>query len=166
MSLPPIVSVPHPALRQKLALVSVFDKELAALADIMIQVMRKANGVGLAANQINERQRMFVYAIDEPFELNGHTIAPILPRAIINPTITIIGNHTEVEEEGCLSIPHLYGPVARANRIRLDAQDIDGTPFSKEVSGYEARIIQHETDHLNGVLFLDKVADPTKIRRA
>jgi peptide deformylase len=166
MSLPSIVSVPHPALRQKLAPVTTFDQELSDLAATMIRVMRQANGVGLAANQIDRLVRMFVYAIDEPLEVDGQMVGPIAAQAVVNPVITILDKTMDTDEEGCLSIPHLYGPVARPRRIQLAAQDLSGQPIKRAISGYEARIIQHETDHLNGVLFLDLVTDPTKLRKA
>ncbi len=165
MSLPEIVVVPHPSLREKLTDVTVFDQDLADLAATMIAVMHKANGVGLAANQIDRPVRMFVYGFDEAQPVNGVAGTPVEPTAVVNPVITPIGNQTNEDEEGCLSIPNLYGPVVRASRIRLQAVDVTGKPIDRELRDYEARVVQHETDHLNGVLFLDKVSNPTKLRR-
>jgi|SRR5690606_30992251 len=126
--------------------------------------MRKAEGVGLAANQIGVDSRIFVYEI-EAFELNGVKYPAVPAQAVINPVIEVLDNSTEIMEEGCLSIPNLWGPVSRATKVMLKAQDLSGTHFSREVTGYEARVIQHETDHLNGKLFLDYISDPTKLRR-
>src|SRR5690606_854047 len=114
MSLPEIVVVPHPSLREKLTDVTVFDQDLADLAATMIAVMRKANGVGLAANQIDRPVRMFVYGFDEAQPVNGVAGTPVEPTAVVNPVITPIGNQTNEDEEGCLSNPKLYGPVVRA----------------------------------------------------
>ena len=165
MKLPSIVTVPHPALRRDLEPVTKFDRSLAELAEIMIATMREGEGVGLAANQIDRAERMFVYGIDEPLEFDNEKVEPVSPQAIVNPSIIIIDSRMVVDEEGCLSIPGLYGPVARPWRIRLEGQEISGKPIRKELSGYEARIVQHETDHLNGILFLDRVTDPGKLRR-
>lgn len=166
MKLPSIVAVPHPALRRELAPVTVFDNALADLAEVMIATMHKGEGVGLAANQIDRPERMFVYGIDEPLEFDDEKVEPVAPMAIVNPSITILDDKQIVDEEGCLSIPGLYGPVARPWRIRIDGQDVTGKSISKDLSGYEARIVQHETDHLNGILFLDRLTDPGKLRRA
>ena len=161
-----IVSVPHPALRQQLPNVTTFDSQLRKLADDMVAAMHKANGVGLAGNQVDRPVRMFVYGMDEPIEYHGKRVDRIPTQVVVNPIITTTDDETDIDEEGCLSVPGLYGPVSRATHIRLQAQNLDGSSFEREVSGYEARILQHETDHLNGILFLDKLTDPTKLRRA
>lgn len=166
MKLPEIITVPNPILRQKLEPVTEFNQSLVDLSEVMLEVMRQANGVGLAANQVGELARMFVYGVDEPFEADGRVVQPIAAQAIINPVITVLTGDSDVDEEGCLSIPHLYGPVERPLVIRLQAQDINGAPIDRQIDGYEARIVQHETDHLNGILFLDKLTDPTKLRKA
>jgi peptide deformylase len=144
--------------------VTVFDGQLAELAQIMIEVMTVSEGVGLAANQINVDQRIFVYGIDEPFTLEGEYIQAIPAQAIVNPIVTVVDPATKTLEEGCLSIPGLNGPVSRPIKIRLDGFNVVGQPLTKEVSGYEARVIQHEVDHLNGKLFLDYITDPRLIR--
>jgi peptide deformylase len=166
MKLPTIVTVPHPLLRHTLAPVTLFDTELIKIASIMIAVMHEAAGVGLAANQINLDKRLFVYGIEESFTLGDQQVAAVSPTIIINPIITLLGNTPLIQEEGCLSIPGLWGPVPRAASIKIRAQDVQGKYYERIVSGYEARIIQHETDHLNGKLFLDYITDPSKIRVA
>lgn len=161
----PIVIIPDPILRQKSKPVTEFTPELKKLADQMIKTMHQANGVGLAANQINIDQQIFVYGM-EAFEDEGIKYPAIPDQAVINPRITVLDSRTQTMDEGCLSIPGIVAPIARPIKVRLEAQDIDGQPFIRDISGYEARVIQHETDHLNGVLFLDHVTDPTQIRRS
>lgn len=159
-----IIKIPDPLLRQELAPVTKFTPELKDLAATMIKLMHQAEGVGLAANQVGFDQQVFVYGI-EAFEDEGIRYPAVPDQAIINPRITVI-DPTPIEmDEGCLSIPGIVAPVARATIIRLEAQDLDGNPIIRDISGYEARVVQHETDHLNGILFLDHVTNPTKIRR-
>ena len=165
MKLPQIITVPHPLLRKVLQPVTSFDSDLVELSETMIKVMRQAEGVGLAANQINIDARMFVYGIEEPFEIKGKKHAPVPARAVINPEITVIDEAIEVMEEGCLSIPNLWGPVGRPTGIELSGFDAHGQPISEKLYGYEARVVQHEVDHLNGRLFLDYITDPTKLHR-
>ncbi len=165
MKLPQIVTVPHPLLRQTLQPITQFDAALAELAKTMIAVMHQADGVGLAANQIAIDAQIFVYGIAEPFEIRGKQHPAIPSQAVVNPKITVIDESFEVMEEGCLSIPNIWGPVARPFGITLHGQDVHGQPLTKELYGYEARVVQHEVDHLNGKLFLDYITDPTKLHR-
>ena len=163
MKTPEVLTIPNPILRQSMPQITTFDNSLAELAATMIKSMHKSNGVGLAANQIGYYGQIFVYGV-EPFEHEGQKYPAIPPRAVINPTIKVIDETLEIMEEGCLSIPNLWGPVARPRGVQLSAQDINGNSFVSEIFGYEARIVQHETDHLNGKLFLDYITDPTKLR--
>lgn len=163
MKLPQIITIPHPLLRQTLKPVTTFDAKLAELAESMIAVMHRAEGVGLAANQIGIDAQIFVYGIEEAFEVKGQKFAPIPARAIVNPKVLVIDETIEVMDEGCLSIPNVWGPVGRPLGIELQGQDIHGQPFSSKLFGYEARVVQHEVDHLNGKLFLDYITDPTKL---
>src|SRR5690606_12901492 len=164
MKLPTIFTVPDPLLRKELTPISTFDQELSQMAETMIEVMRKADGVGLAANQIGIDARIFVYGL-EAFELEGQKYRKIYAQSVIIPVIEVLESEMETMEEGCLSIPNLWGPVERPVRVRLSGQRLNGESFSREVTGYEARVIQHETDHLNGKLFLDYITDPSKLRR-
>lgn len=164
MKTPKIVTLPHPALRKKSKPVTEFTPELAELAQAMLTRMQQAEGVGLAANQIDVDAQIFVYGA-EAFEDAGQKYPAIPPQAVINPHITVLDPTTETMDEGCLSIPGLTAPVARPIKIRLHAQDLNSQSFTRDISGYEARIVLHETDHLNGVLFLDHVTDPSKIKR-
>jgi peptide deformylase len=165
MKLPQIITIPHPLLRQTLQPVTDFNSELAKLSEVMISVMQQAEGVGLAANQIGVDAQIFVYGLNEPFEIKGKKYPPIPPRAVVNPTITVIDDTVEVMEEGCLSIPNLWGPVGRPIGIQLRGQTVTGQLISENLYGYEARVVQHEVDHLNGRLFLDYITDPTKLHR-
>ena len=165
MKLPQIITVPHPLLRKILEPVTSFDSDLAELSETMIKVMRQAEGVGLAANQINIDAQIFVYGIEGSFEVKGNKYPPVPARAIVNPEVSVIDETIEVMEEGCLSIPNLWGPVGRPFGIELNGFDVHGQPISEKLYGYEARVVQHEVDHLNGRLFLDYITDPTKLHR-
>lgn len=164
MSLPEIVVVPAPILRQTLKPIESFDGQLKELAKTMIEVMHQADGVGLAANQIGIDAQIFVYGFDG-FELKGKKQPTVSPQAVVNPVIEVLDPTTDEMTEGCLSIPGLSGPVARPIGIRLHGFDLDGNQFSRDIEGYEARVVQHETDHLNGKLYIDYITDPTKLRR-
>jgi peptide deformylase len=111
--------------------------------------MYAAKGVGLAANQVGIARRVAVV------DTGGETPDPLV---LVNPTIVQRGEETETAEEGCLSIPEIFGDVERPVSIVVEATDRTGTPFRLEASGYRARAIQHEVDHLDGVLFLDHLS--------
>lgn len=124
-------------------------RELRALAKTMRTAMQAAGGVGLAANQIGVPKRFFIAQIPDS---EGHYEF----YAVLNPTITKRSRETVVSEEGCLSIPGKYGDVSRAEAITIQGETIDGRPAKHAVRGLAARIFQHEIDHLDGVLFIDK----------
>ena len=135
-----------PVLRQRAANIASVDDEVRQLVDDLFETMRAAKGVGLAANQIGVARRVAVVDVGEEFPP---------PLVLINPVITKRSDEVETAEEGCLSIPEIFGDVERPFGITVEAQDRDGKPYTLEVSGYKARAIQHEIDHLDGVLFLD-----------
>ena len=137
-----------PILRSKAAPVTVFDDELRQLAADMHETMRAAPGVGLAASQVGRLIRMFVY--DSGDEGEGGTM--------VNPEIVWMSEETQEAEEGCLSLPGTYYPVTRALAVRIRAQDVTGKEIEREAEGFLARIFQHETDHLDGILFIDRLA--------
>ncbi len=142
----PIRTFGDPVLVIKASDVEVFDDALAHLADDMFETMYAAPGVGLAAPQVGLSMRFFVY--DSGQGDRG---------AVANPVVS----HHEGEEEtdeGCLSVPGLYYPTARAMGVRLEGQDVHGEPVSVQAEGLLARIFQHETDHTNGLLYLDRLA--------
>jgi peptide deformylase len=140
-----------PVLREVAAPVTVFDAELRETADRMLGIMHDAPGVGLAATQLGLVRRLLVYDVDDE------------PRVLVNPVITERSQESEVSEEGCLSVPGVRVPVERALRIRVTGADVRGRPLDFEAEGLHARVIQHETDHLDGILIVDRT---TKEERA
>lgn len=140
----------NPILRKKALPVKDFNEDLKKLVDDMIETMLISDGVGLAAPQIGESIQL---AIVDPSPHLGGTTRMIL----VNPEITPVGNQSEVAQEGCLSVPGIYAKVKRPLTIEVKAQDIHGEPLVFEASGFTARIILHETDHLKGMMFVDKV---------
>ncbi len=161
MPLLPIVNLPDPILRRKAKLVTKFDKELQTLIDNMIETMREAPGVGLAAPQVNISQQVAVieYAESEDEEEEENEATPAKPKKlyiIINPEIVKVSEEKVMGIEGCLSIPGLHGDVERHEAIQVKALNRHGSPVKLKVDGWMARIFQHEIDHLNGVLFTDK----------
>lgn len=150
MALLPIVKYPDPRLKQRALPVKNVDDDIRRLVDDMAETMYDAPGVGLAANQVGALLRVFVIDIssdDEPSSL----------RVFINPEI-IETSGTLVWEEGCLSFPGVTEEIRRAEHVRVRALDRDGKPFELEADGLLAVAIQHENDHLNGVVMLDKLS--------
>jgi peptide deformylase len=135
-----------PVLKTRALPVSRFDAELRKQVDWMRDVMEGANGIGLAATQVGIVQSVLVYRVEPD--------SPIV--AVINPDIEWRGGVTEVAEEGCLSIPGVHVDVERDVHVRVAALDETGSPYTIEASGLEARVLQHEIDHLHGVLMLDR----------
>jgi len=151
LALAQVRQFPDPVLKQPSRAVEEFDDDLAALAKRMVSLMDDAHGAGLAAPQIGLLRRMFVYEVSEE---DG-------PVVVVNPEIVEASEEKVVGGEGCLSISFLIDerhdvPVERHERIRLRAQDIDGNVVERDVEGHEARVIQHELDHLDGILILDR----------
>ncbi len=140
----PVVKIPAEVLRQKAAPIERIGKSHLALAENMQRVMRRARGVGLAAPQVGVLERLVVVAPE------GR------PIVMINPEI-VSAEGSVVGEEGCLSIPGLYGDVERFESIEVKALDKRGRETLYELEGMAARVVQHEIDHLDGVLFIDKV---------
>jgi len=138
-----------PVLRQRAAPVPRVDDAVRHLVDDLFETMYAARGVGLAANQIGIAQRVAVVDVGEE--------APP-PIVLINPKIVEAGAETAVAEEGCLSIPEIFSEVERPDSIILDALDRDGKPYRLSLSGFKARAVQHEIDHLDGILFLDRLS--------
>ena len=155
----PILQVGDPVLRERAREVS--PEELPALQgliDDMIATMRKAGGAGLAANQVGDLHRILVAEVDHN---PRYPYKPPLPLTVmVNPVIEPVGDETIPIIEGCLSVPELRGELARFAAIRVRYLDRDGTPREQEFEGLSAGTFQHEVDHLDGVLFLDRVKDP------
>ncbi len=138
-----------PFLRQKSAPVAQVDDAVRQLVDDLFETMRAAKGVGLAANQIGVARRVAVVDI-------GEEDPP--PLVLINPVIVERGEEEETAEEGCLSIPDIFGDVTRPLHVVVEALDQEGRRSRVEGHGYKARAIQHEIDHLDGILFLDHLS--------
>jgi peptide deformylase len=138
-----------PVLRQRATPVAAVDDEVRRLVDDLFETMRTAKGVGLAANQVGVARRVAVVDV-------GEDDPP--PLVLINPRVVHASDVTETAEEGCLSIPEIYGEVERPLAVTLEAVDRDGRPFRVDLSGFKARATQHELDHLDGVLFLDHLS--------
>ena len=167
MALREIVFLPEPVLRRKAKPVTKFDKELQTLIDDMIETMREAPGVGLAAPQINISQQLAVIEYDEDEDEEENEDAPPKPKklyVIINPEIIKASEEKVMGIEGCLSIPGLQGEVERHQSIQVKALNRHGSPVKLKVDGWMARIFQHEIDHLNGVLFTDRATRVWKPR--
>ena len=143
----------HPVLREKaraLDPVEITEPAIQRLIDDMFETMHEYQGIGLAAPQVYASIRLFVAGVDEPED----SIPPVV---MINPEITPIGGVVGEDWEGCLSIPDIRGLVSRPDEVRIRALDRHGRELSLTASGFPARVIQHETDHLDGVLFVDRM---------
>lgn len=160
MPIRPIVRLGHPALRtpaKPVAPEAIGSPELQALVDDMVETMRAAHGVGLAAPQIGIGLQLFVYEAP-PTDARSPDDAVAL-QVVVNPMITPQGGNMVEDWEGCLSIPDLRGLVPRHPAVRVRGLDRHGRPLDYLVKGFAARIVQHEFDHLNGVVFLDRMRD-------
>jgi len=163
MALRQIVTLPEPVLRRKAKPITKFDKDLQTLIDDMIDTMRDAPGVGLAAPQVNISEQLIVveYSEDEDEEEMDAEEAesrPPKPKKLyvmINPEIVKASEEKVLGVEGCLSIPGVQGEVERHEKIQVKGLNRFGKPLKLKVDGWMARIFQHEIDHLNGVLFTD-----------
>jgi len=152
MAIRPVRIYGDPGLRQRAAEVATFDDGLRQLAADLRETMHAYHGVGLAANQVGVLQRVLVVHV--PLDEEGITHAA---HTLVNPVILERAS-SQVAEEGCLSIPGIYEDVTRALRIRVRFQDETGKSVTLEAEGYLARAIQHEVDHLDGVLFVDRLS--------
>jgi len=144
-----------PVLRSTTSDVTVFDDSLRTESERMAALMDDAIGVGLAAPQVGSLKRLFVYRTEREGEVT----------TVVNPKITWRSSEEETDFEGCLSLSEVLVEVARPVKVKVEAQDLNGTPVTIEAEGFEARVIQHEYDHLEGVLIIDR-ADPEQRRDA
>ena len=146
-----ILTYPHPTLRHKSKPLKRVNAELHKIVQQMFDLMYQARGIGLAANQVDLPFRLFVANLtgdpDEGEELT-----------FINPVISK-PKGSEEKEEGCLSLPELYAPVQRPETVQINAYSLQGEEIEAELSGLAARVVQHETDHLDGVLFIDRLSE-------
>jgi peptide deformylase len=157
MTLRTIVTLPDPVLRRKARTVTTFDKKLQAVIDDMIETMRVAPGVGLAAPQVGISERLIVveyYENDQAEEAEEEAKKKVW--AILNPEIVKASEEKVMGVEGCLSVPNLVGEVERHESVQIKGLNRRGQPMRVKAQGWLARIFQHEIDHLDGILFTDR----------
>jgi peptide deformylase len=165
----PILEYGDPILRAKGKPIENMEDRIRELAANMIETMHAANGVGLAAQQVGEALQLTVVDVslveDRPstLKVDGKEVDPkaAMPLVLINPEIELLGA-TEVGVEGCLSFPEITGDIERATSVIVRAQTLDGSTAEIEATGFLARAIQHEGDHLNGILFIDRMNSAAK----
>jgi peptide deformylase len=157
MGLRTIVTLPDAVLRRKARPVTTFDKDLQTLIDDMVDTMRDAPGVGLAAPQVGVSQRLIVVEYAEPPE-DGDEETEVKPKlyVVANPEIVKASEEKVLGVEGCLSIPGLVGEVDRYSTVQVKGLNRRGQPMKIKAEGWLARIFQHEIDHINGVVFPDR----------
>jgi len=166
----PIVQYGDPVLRKKCAPIEEIDEEIRALAADMLETMTDAHGIGLAAPQVDVPLRLAVVDVSHDPEcvsflrVGGRDVSleEIMPLVFVNPELELTGARVS-EEEGCLSIHDLRARVTRPEALRARLPQLDGSVLELETDGLLARAIQHETDHLNGILFVDRISAATKV---
>jgi peptide deformylase len=146
LALAQIRQYPDPVLRMRAQEVDAFDDDLRRLAERMAALMRDASGVGLAGNQVGVLRRIIVMQADAEAE----------SVAVVNPVIVSTGDERESDDEGCLSLHDVLAPVERSLSVRLEGRDLDGGELALDLEGLAARVTQHEVDHLDGILILDR----------
>jgi peptide deformylase len=152
VALAQIRQYPDAVLRMRAREVERFDDDLARLADKMAHLMRDARGVGLAATQVGVLQRLFVFQRADDEDVT----------TVVNPEITTRSRQTETADEGCLSLQGVLVPVERATAVTVEGQDAAGAPLRLELEELDARVVQHELDHLDGVLMLERTDDTSR----
>jgi len=149
---------PEPVLRKEAAPVEAFDDDLAATVAAMYRRMYASKGVGLAAPQVGIKQRILVINPSGEAEQEGEELT------LVNPRITELFGAETTMEEGCLSFPGIYAEVVRPDGCKVTAQDVDGKELELEFEGFASRVIQHEYDHLQGILLVDRMSPADKLR--
>ena len=150
-----ILTYPHPTLRRVSKPLRRVDADLRQTIRQMFDLMYEAKGIGLAANQIDLPLRLFIVNLEAKPDAGEELV-------FINPVISLPRGGGEEAEEGCLSLPGLYGQIVRPKQVRLNAYSLQGQEFEAELSGLFARCCQHELDHLDGVLFPDRMSDTAR----
>jgi peptide deformylase len=156
MSILKVARMGHPVLRKvarKVEAAELKSPAFQALVDDMIETMREYEGIGLAAPQVHQSVRLAIIGIDD--DRDEDRSLRVLP--VVNPEITPVGKGTAEDWEGCLSLPRLRGRVTRPDRVQIRALDRRGNRIELDLEGYPARVAQHEIDHLDGVLFIDRM---------
>lgn len=171
MAILPIIEIPDPLLKQVSTPVEIFDDELRALVADMFETMYDAPGIGLAAIQVGVASRLLVIDLqpeDEDAEPEActahgdhhHTHQPTRkePLVFINPVLSEPSEEMTIYSEGCLSVPEIYADVERPSRVRAQWQDLDGKHHDQVIDGFLATVLQHEMDHLEGIVFIDRIS--------
>lgn len=158
-----IVYYGNPILRRKCDTISEVNEGIQQLARDMIETTDASNGIGLAAPQVGHPIRLFVCRFYE-HQADDHFTISAESYVFINPKITLLDRETEIHDEGCLSMPGFNVPVPRPLKIKVEALDAQGNPFEMELEDFNARVILHENDHLNGVLHIDRTDDTHRKR--
>ena len=164
-----ILQYGDPILRAKGKRIDKIDNRVRELAANMLETMHAANGVGLAAQQVGEALQLTVLDVSQAedrlstLRFNGSDVDPNthMPLVLVNPQIAL-GNETESGTEGCLSFPEITGEIERAELVKVRAENLEGDPIEIEATGLLARALQHEIDHLNGILFIDRMSSAAK----
>lgn len=152
-----VLKMGEPLLRAVAAPVTRFDAELAALVTDMDETMRALSGAGIAAPQIGVSSRVVIFELkDNP---RYPHLAPVPYTVLVNPVLTPLGEELEEGWEGCLSVPGMRGLVPRFRRLRYQGFDVHGAPLDRTVEGFHARVVQHEADHLDGILYPQRMRD-------
>ena len=159
MAVRPIVKIPSAVLGRKAVKVKNFDAALERLAGDMVDTLRSTTGVGLAAPQIGVGLRVVVFGFDDD---QRHPDGSVPYTVLINPVLTPLSDEKEAGWEGCLSLPGLRGLVPRWRHLRYRGFDPDGRVIEREVDGFHARVVQHECDHLDGILYPMRIRDFTR----
>lgn len=159
MALREIITVGDPRLRERARPVQAITPEIRQLADDMVETMYEANGIGLAAPQIAESVRIIVIEVPEDEDVWGSGKLYV----VVNPEIVKESREVEAGIEGCLSVPGYVGEVERATEVLVRGSTISGKRFRLRPRGYLARVFQHEIDHLDGTLYIDRLTSPDKI---
>jgi peptide deformylase len=158
MAVQPVLRMGHPLLRQVASpVVNFAGSELAALVADMDDTMRAQYGAGIAAPQIGVSLRVVIFEVTE--NPRYPHVAPVPYTVLINPVVTALDAEEEEGWEGCLSVPGMRGLVPRARRVRYRGFDLGGAPIDRTVEGFHARVVQHEVDHLDGILYPERVRD-------
>jgi peptide deformylase len=168
-----IVIYGDPVLRKKGKDIVKITDEIRAFAQDMIETMHEAHGVGLAAQQVGEAIQLTVIDVSDAENrpsrmwIGGAEVDPKehMPLILINPQLEL-SRETEIGPEGCLSFPEITADISRAERVKVTALDLEGKPVSFEAEGLLSRAVQHETDHLNGILFIDRMSSASKVTLA
>jgi len=151
----PLAYYGDPILRKKCEDVEVINDEIRQLVKDMIETLIEHNGIGLSAPQVHKSLRIFITAV--PKEQDDGSWLPGTLRVFINPEILWVSDIIENRAEGCLSIPKLYSEVDRPSKVKVRATDLEGNVFEEEFTDLEGRCVLHENDHINGVLFIDRI---------